>query len=109
MSMREPGLDRHEWETELESLEPELRDSPAEALPELADLVRRMLDERGFDLNDPLVREGDEREIVSEYESAREVADRLERGEDVDPGDVASAINGLRALYDHLISERSAP
>lgn len=107
--MQEPGLDRHEWETELESLEPELRDSPAEALPELADLVRRMLDERGFDLDDSLVREGDEREIVSEYESAREVADRLERGEDVGPGDVASAINGLRALYDHLISERSAP
>jgi len=109
MSMQEPGLDRHEWETELESLEPELRDSPAEALPELADLVRRMLDERGFDLDDPLVREGDEREIVSEYESARDVADRLERGEDVGPGDVGSAINGLRALYDHLISERSAP
>ena len=107
--MQEPGLDRHEWETELESLEPELRDSPAEALPELADLVRRMLDERGFDLDDPLVREGDEREIVSEYESARDVADRLERGEDVGPGDVGSAINGLRALYDHLISERSAP
>ena len=107
--MREPGLDRHEWETELESLEPELRDSPAEALPELADLVRRMLAERGFELDDPLVREGDEREIVSEYESAREVADRLQRGEDVGPGDVASAINGLRALYDHLISERSAP
>jgi hypothetical protein len=109
MSTREPGLDRHEWESELESLEPELRDSPAEALPELADLVRRMLDERGFDLDDPLVREGDEREIVSEYESAREVADRLERGKDVGPGDVAAAINGLRALYDHLINERSAP
>jgi hypothetical protein len=109
MSMREPGLDRHEWESELESLEPELRGSPAEALPELADLVRRMLDERGFDLDDPLARESDEREIVSEYDSAREVADRLERGEDVGPGDVGAAINGLRALYDHLISERSAP
>jgi len=109
MSMQEPGLDRHEWESELESLEPELRDSPAEALPDLADLIQRMLNERGFDVADPVGRESDEPEIVREYLNGREVADRVDRGDDVDPGDVASAINGLRALYDHLIVERSAP
>jgi hypothetical protein len=109
MSMQEPGLDRHEWESELESLEPELRDSPAEALPGLADLVERMLEERGFDINDPVARENGEPEIVREYLAAREVADRVDGGGNVDPGDVASAINGLRALYDHLIAERSAP
>jgi hypothetical protein len=109
MSMQEPGLDRHEWESELETLEPELRDSPAEALPDLADLVERMLNERGFQMEDPLAREGNEPEIIREYRSAREVSDRTERGESVDPGDVAAAINGLRALYDHLLSERTAP
>jgi len=109
MSMQEPGLDRHEWESEFESLEPELRDSPAEALPDLADLVERMLDERGFDIGDPVARENDEPEVVREYLNAREVADRRERGDDVDPGDVAAAITGLRALYDHLLVERSAP
>jgi hypothetical protein len=107
--MQEPGLDRHEWESELETLEPELRDAPADALPDLADLVERMLIERGFDVEDPLAREGDEPEIIREYLSAREVSDRAERGESVDPGDVAAAINGLRALYDHLLAERSAP
>jgi hypothetical protein len=109
MSMQEPGLDRHEWESEFESQEPDLRDSPADALPGFADLVERMLEERGFDVNDPVARESEEPEIVREYLSAREVSDRVERGDAVDPGDVASAINGLRALYDHLIIERSAP
>jgi hypothetical protein len=61
MATPEPGLDRYAWESEFETLEPELRDDPAAALPELADLVVRMLDERGYDLDDPLVREGDER------------------------------------------------
>jgi hypothetical protein len=109
MSMPEPGLDRHEWESEFETLEPELRDSPAEALPDLADLVERMLDERGFNVGDPVARANEEPEIVREFLSAREVADRVDGGESVDPGDVASAINGLRALYDHLLVERSAP
>jgi hypothetical protein len=31
----EPGLDRHEWETEWQGLAPLVVDSPSEALPEL--------------------------------------------------------------------------
>ena len=107
--MPEPGLDRHEWESEMQALEPELEDAPAEALPELGDLVERMLVERGYDIDDPVAREGEEREIVAEYLAAREISDRLERGEDVGPGDVAAAINGFRAIYDYLIAERSSP
>src|SRR5918998_1711158 len=34
-AMQEPGLDRHEWESELQALEPELEDDPLGALPEL--------------------------------------------------------------------------
>ena len=41
--MSEPGLDRHEWQTEWEALEPLVADSPAESLPELDNLVGRML------------------------------------------------------------------
>ena len=104
----EPGLDRHEWESELQALEPELQDAPAEALPELADLIERMLLERGFDLDDAVAREGEEREIVAEYLAAREISDMVERGDEgAGPGDVASAINGLRSIFDFVVTERS--
>jgi hypothetical protein len=109
MATPEPGLDRHDWESELATIEPDLRDSPAEALPELADLVGRMLAERGYDLGDPVARGGEEREVVAEYLSAREIADRVELAADVDPGDVAAAINGLRAIYDFVVAELEAP
>ena len=107
--MLEPGLDRHEWESEMQALEPQLEDSPAEALPELGDLVERMLLERGYDVTDPVARQGDEREIVAEYMAAREISDLVERGVAVGPGDVASAVNGFRAIYDFLIDERRTP
>ena len=42
--MFEPGLDRHEWESEWQTLEDDLRTDPAQALPELDRLVARMLD-----------------------------------------------------------------
>jgi hypothetical protein len=49
----EPGLDRHEWESEMAQLEEDLRTSPVDALLQLVDLVGRMLAERGYDPNDP--------------------------------------------------------
>jgi hypothetical protein len=107
--MREPGLDRHEWESEMQALEDELAESPADALPELHDLVERMLEARGFDVGDPVASDGDEPEVLAEFRAARDTTRALERGENVDPGDVAAAVNGYRAIYDHLISERSAP
>ena len=106
----EPGLDRHEWESELSALEPELDDAPREALPELLGLVERMLDERGYAPDDPVAGDGDEPEILAEYRAARETATAVERGgDDVGPGDVAAAVNGLRAVFDHLVAERRAP
>jgi hypothetical protein len=109
METPDPGLDRHEWESELASLDEGLRDSPAEALPELTDLVGRMLQERGYDLDDPIVREGEEREVVAQFQASRQVADRVDRDEEVDPGDVADAINGLRELFDSVIADRESP
>jgi hypothetical protein len=109
MSTPEPGLDRHEWESEFQALEPELETAPMEALPELGDLVERMLDERGFDVDDPVVREGEDRDIVAEFLAARETTLMLERGDDVSPGDVAAAIAGYRSIFEHLVNDRSTP
>jgi len=108
--MIEPGLDRHEWETEWQALEEQLADSPAAALGDVDDLVERMLTERGYSLDDPVAREGDDREVVAEFLAARETTRLVEQGsEDVSPGDVGAAVNGYRAIFEHLIAERSAP
>ena len=107
--MREPGLDRHEWATEFESLEPQLQESPSGALPDLAELVERMLIARGYNLEEPVTKEGDDPDVVKEYLAAREVADRCEAGDGADPGDIAQAIEGLRSIYAYLLAERSAP
>lgn len=107
--MFEPGLDRHDWESELQGLEDELSENPAAALPELDALVARMLDETGYDLADPVVREGEDREIVAEYLAAHELAQAVERGsDDVSPGDVGAAINGFRAVFDHVVATRGS-
>jgi hypothetical protein len=106
--MQEPGLDRHEWESEMQALEDELHESPEDALPDLADLVERMLIARGYDLEDPVAVAGDDPDVVREYQAARETSDLAEAG-NADPGDVAQAINGLRAIYDYLLVEREAP
>ena len=105
----EPGLDRHDWESEWQQLEPLVRDSPAEALPELHDLIVRMLREREILDDDLVATEGADPELLAEYVAGKEVVDRLERGEDVDPGDIASVVGGYRSLYEFLTSERSAP
>ena len=108
--MIEPGLDRHEWESEWQSLEEQLADAPAEALSDLDDLVERMLVDRGYSVADPVAREGDDLEVVAEFQAAREITRLVEaRSEDVSPGDVAAAVNGYRAIFDYLIEERSAP
>lgn len=107
--MYEPGLDRHEWESELQALEDDLRDDPTSALPELDGLIARMLEESGYDLSDPVVREGDEQEVVAEYLAAREITQALERdSEELSPGDVGAAIAGYRAVFDHVIATRAA-
>jgi hypothetical protein len=105
--MAEPGLDRHEWESEMASLDEDLHDDPASSLRALDDLVLRMLEETGYDITDPVVREGDEREVVAEFLAARELTDAYERGADLSPGDVAAAINGYRAVFEYLVENRS--
>lgn len=108
--MLEPGLDRHEWESRWQSLEEELEDSPRDVLPELDLLVEQMLEERGYAVDDPVAREGDDREVVAEFLAARETTRLLAQDSDaVSPGDLAAAVNGYRSVYEYLIEERSAP
>ncbi|HEU5477670.1 MAG TPA: hypothetical protein VFU64_07600 [Gaiellaceae bacterium] len=106
--MYDPGVDRHEWESEWEALEDDVRADLAHALPELDGLVARMLEESGYDLTDPIVREGEEREVVAEYLAAHEIVEAAERDSgDLSPGDTAAAINGYRAVYEHLVTTRA--
>jgi hypothetical protein len=107
-AMYDPGLNRHEWESEWEALDEHLRADPAQALPELDALVARMLEESGYDLTDPVARDGGEREVVVEYLAAHEIVEAAEHDfSELSPGDVAAAINGYRAVFDHVVSTRA--
>jgi len=100
--VHEPGLDQHEWRTQWEALEPDLADSPAEALPEVGRLIDEMLDDRGYEVaSDP--------EIDRELEIAREIVQRLDAGETVDPGDLGMAVNAYRSVYEQLATEYRSP
>lgn len=103
MTMRDPGLDRHEWQTEYEALEDDLHSSPVEALPELHDLVARMLDARGFRVDDPVEDDGVEPDVLVSFRAGREVAAQVDRGDEVDLGDVAEAIHAFTEIYEQLI------
>jgi hypothetical protein len=79
LSTFEPGLNRHDW-----------------------------LEETGHDVNDPVFREGKEREIVAEFLAADEIKGAYERvSEELSPRDIAAAVNGYRAIFDYLVSSRS--
>ena len=105
--MLEPGLDRHEWEGRWASLEEDLEDSPRDVLPELDQLVEQMLGERGYAIDDPVVREGDDRDVVADFLAAREITRLLADDPDaVSPGDVALAVNNYREVYGYLLEDR---
>lgn len=106
----EPGIDRHEWESRWASLEDELEDSPRDVLPELDELIEQMLEERGYAVDDPVARGGDEREVVADFLAARETTQLVRDDPDsVSPGDVADAVNDYRSLYEYLIDGGAAP
>ena len=104
-SGHEPGLELHEWETQWQQLRDLAEDDPAQALPELADFVEALMRQRGFrpDLEPDV--SGQPREIVGGYRFAREIADGVERGDDVGPGDVGAAHGALEEVYRLLTDE----
>jgi hypothetical protein len=105
--MVEPGLDRHEWETEWQALELLVVDSPQEALPELDGLIERMMVAHGYSLEPDEVEEAAEHDIVAEFLEARRITRLAESGEAVDPG-VGAAIAGYRNVYEHLMTSHLA-
>jgi hypothetical protein len=109
MSTPEPGLDLHEWASEFASIEEDIPDDPDNALRELTSLVARMLDARGFPVDDPVADDGEEPEILASFRAAREVARLVDGAEDVEPDAVAQAIDDLQAIYDYLLVERAPP
>jgi hypothetical protein len=104
--MPEPGLDRQQWESEWQALEPLVVDSPGEALPELDNLVERMLAEAGYPVatSDSVDDDGVEPEVTASFRVARDIMRRVDAGEDVGPGDVGHAVGLYRELYAHLLN-----
>ena len=103
MSEREPGLELHEWETRWSELEPLLDEDPAGALPEACDFLEQVLGEA--DIPREAVG-GENEELLVPYRAARETANRVETGENVDPGDVSAAIENVRSVYETLRATR---
>jgi hypothetical protein len=106
--MLEPGLDLHEWGTRWQELQDAVAESPDEALWEMSRLIEQMLVERGFQLDEPVTAEGEDPDIVKQFNAAREVARLAARGQ-AEPEDVADAIEGLREIYDYLAVDRAPP
>ena len=108
--MVEPGLDLHDWETVWAQLEEAMEESPVEALPEVHDLITRMLQERHVPIDEIEAPPGEEDEIVSAYRAAAEVTQLLEQdAPGVSLGDVAAAWQNYRLVHDSLIAELPAP
>jgi hypothetical protein len=107
--MLEPGLDKHLWESWWQQFDEDVQTSPDEALPELDGLIAQILEARGYALDDPVVREGDDRDVVADFLAAREIARAVEQGKEVDPEDIETAIENYRELYEFLIEDRAAP
>jgi hypothetical protein len=97
MSNLEPGLDLHEWETRWAELEEALEADPRTALSAACDTIEEIV---GDDFAD------DDLDVA--LASARETADRIERGEEVDAGDVGAAVGNLRAIRDRIRAGRES-
>jgi len=101
--VEEPGLDRHEWESEWSDLEERIGDDPGDALLELDDLVARMMEARGFALREQEGETDTAPETVRSFGEARRITQSVGAAEDVDPGDIAFAVNTYRELYEQLL------
>jgi hypothetical protein len=94
-AMSEPGLDLHEWETRWAELEESLAQDPRGTLPAACDAIEAVLG--GGAVED---------ELDSAFAAARETADRIERGDEVDAGDVGGAVENLRLIRERFRAGR---
>ena len=107
--MLEPGLDKHLWESWWQQFDEDVQTSPAEALPELDGLIAQMLEARGYAIDDPVVVEGDDRDVVADFLAAREITRAVEQDKEIEPEDIETAIENYREVYEFLIEDRAAP
>jgi len=99
------GLDRHEWETRWQELEPLLDDTPAEALPEAVDLITGMMREMEYAVDDATA-DAPTEEPLSDLRELRRVAGVLANAGDVAPDELADGVDRARRLYGYLIDNR---
>ncbi len=102
--MEEPGIDIAEWTAEWEAIEEDVRDAPADSLSDLDDLVARMMAARGLATRERDGEDAPEHEATREFLNARAITRQVDEGEDVDPGDIAYAVNAYRELYEDLLA-----
>jgi hypothetical protein len=107
--MLEPGLDKHLWESWWQQFDEDVQTSPGEALSELNGLIAQMLEARGYAIDDPVVSEGDDRDVVADFLAAREITRAVEQDKEIDREDIETAIENYRELYEFLIEDRAAP
>jgi hypothetical protein len=101
--MSEPGLDVHAWESLWASVADDRDDDPDAAVSQFADIVARMLRERGYDPDNPVAAGGDELELLVAYRSARETAERAEHGH-ASRTEIDEAIAELEEIFDTVVS-----
>ncbi|MGH2932275.1 MAG: hypothetical protein ACRDKK_05370 [Gaiellaceae bacterium] len=107
--MQEPGLDRHEWQSEWASLEEDFDADPFNSLRYVHELIGRMLKERGI-LDDSFVAtEGADPELLRPYEAGAELIRRIDSELDVEDADVREALENYRELFETLVTERAPP
>jgi|tagenome__1003787_1003787.scaffolds.fasta_scaffold20594519_2 hypothetical protein len=98
------GVDRHSFSGEWESVWEDVNTDRRNALLDLEDIVRRMLELHGYvvDPSDP-ASGGDEAEILVTYAAVREVAEAVRGGEDVEEAEIGQAVGDAREIYRALI------
>jgi hypothetical protein len=106
MSEATQGDDRHAWESEYASLEEDLRTRPLEGLPELLDLVERMLAAAGY--VEPELGATPVIDVDVVLERAEQVIRRYEGGLPVGNDDAFQAAAELRELYRALLEHPEA-
>jgi hypothetical protein len=107
--VQEPGLDRHEWESEWASLEEDFADDPAGSLRFVHELIGRMLKERGVIDDSFVANEGADPALLRPYEASAELVRKLDDEVDVDEADIREALENYRELFQTLVAERAAP
>jgi hypothetical protein len=107
--MQEPGLDRHEWESEWASLEEDFEADPFNSLRHVHALITRILKERRILDENLVVKEGVDPDLIRPWETGSELVRSLDAELDVEEADIREALENYRDLFQTLVSERAPP